>query len=156
MVYDPPIPSFGCGHNNCASPHLNLTPPLAVTDDGHQQIYRMYHIYNRNLFVCVIPSIASVGLFGESVFTRVFRSPSVIAELWFRSRRLWNSTPISRSHSTVLPTGSQQVDCMLVLSLSIASPSIPRGSSGNDAHPRISVIAFSSRVSVRGSDGEDV
>lgn len=71
MVYDPPIPSFGCGHNNCASPHLNFTPPLAVTDDGHQQIYRMYHIYNRNLFVCVIPSIASVGLFGESVFTRV-------------------------------------------------------------------------------------
>jgi len=29
------------------------------------QVYRMYYIYNKNILVCVIPSITIAGLFGE-------------------------------------------------------------------------------------------
>ena len=50
---------------------LNFVPPLEVIDDTRQQIYRMYHIYNRNLYICVIPSITTAALLGEFVLPRV-------------------------------------------------------------------------------------
>ena len=47
--------------------HPNSTLPFAVTDYVRQQVYRMYHIYDRNPFVCVLPSITIAALFGEFV-----------------------------------------------------------------------------------------
>ena len=50
--------------------HPNSKPPPAVTDDAPQQVYRMYHIYDRNPFVCVLPSVITMVLFGELVSPR--------------------------------------------------------------------------------------
>ena len=47
---------------------------LAVSDDACQQAHRMYHVYGKNLLVCIVPSITISALFGEFVFPLV---PSV-------------------------------------------------------------------------------
>ena len=67
LVCDIPTPSHGCGHNNSTSLCANSTPSLAVADDAYRQVYRMYHIYDRNPFVCVLPSITIAALFGKFV-----------------------------------------------------------------------------------------
>ena len=53
-------------------PQLNPTPPFAVTDGASRQVYRLYHIYDRNPWVCVVPSITITTLFGESIYLLVF------------------------------------------------------------------------------------
>jgi len=60
-----PIPNRGRGHRNGTSSHLKFISPPAVADGTHQQVYRMFHIYDRNRLVCIIPSITIVALFGE-------------------------------------------------------------------------------------------
>jgi hypothetical protein len=57
---------------------LRSTPPLVVTDDSCQQVYRMYYIYGRNRFafmVCIVPAIATLALFSEFGFPFVLYSP---------------------------------------------------------------------------------
>ena len=42
-------------------------PLLAITDAPRRQVYRMYHIYDKNPYVCILPSITIPALFGEFV-----------------------------------------------------------------------------------------
>lgn len=42
--------------------------PPRTSDDELEQALRMYHIYEKNPFICIIPSISIPALFGESVF----------------------------------------------------------------------------------------
>ena len=84
-VGDIPIPSRGCGRNNGAP---LLTPPLVVTDDACQQVYRMYYIYGRNRFafaLSIVPAISTLALFGEFGFSLVLYLPLFVAQLGFRS-----------------------------------------------------------------------
>jgi hypothetical protein len=93
----------------------------AVTDYMLQQIYRMYHFFDRNLLVCVVPSITTAAYFGEFVFPRVPRPPSFVTQFQFRSRRLWSDEPTSTSHNTVRHNSSGKMDYSLLLYLNIVS-----------------------------------
>ena len=55
----------------------DLRPPLVMTDGARQQIYRMYHIYDRKLSICVVPSIATAALFGEFVLPWALLRPLI-------------------------------------------------------------------------------
>lgn len=50
-------------------PPSNSIPQPVVTDDAYQQVYRTYHIYDRNLYVCILPSITIAAAFGEFVLS---------------------------------------------------------------------------------------
>lgn len=80
----------------------------------------MYHIYDKNPFVCVIPSITIAALFGE--FVCVPCSPSIVAQSRFLSHRLWSDEPISGSHNTGQPNSRAKLVFGLLLSYTIASP----------------------------------
>ena len=71
MDYDVPVPNRGWGHNHCTSSTKIPRRSLGVTDNEYRQIYRMYHIYDRNLYICIVPSIVNVALLGEFVFPLV-------------------------------------------------------------------------------------
>ena len=60
-----PTPNRGCRRHNGTSPDLKSTSPPAVADDAHKQVYRMFHIYDRNPFMCIIPLITIAALFCE-------------------------------------------------------------------------------------------
>ena len=70
-VHDTPTSIRGWGHSNCTPPP-KFTPQFTVTDHTRQQMYRMYHIYNRNPFICVVPSITTAASLGECILPLVF------------------------------------------------------------------------------------
>ena len=45
-----------------------------------QQVYRIYHIYSRNVWICIAPSMVILALLGEFVLLLVFpiRRPSSV------------------------------------------------------------------------------
>ena len=44
-------------------------PPDHLAANFQQKIYRMYHIFDKSLLACVIPSITTAGLFGNSIWS---------------------------------------------------------------------------------------
>lgn len=117
-------PSHGNGHYSGTVPRLNSAPPFAVTDDARQQVYRMYHIYNRNVWVCIVPSIVIFALLGEFVFPLVFpvRLPSPL-QLQSHSRWLWSGVPTSGAH--IQRKSSAKLVYGFLLPHTIASPYDP-------------------------------
>ena len=53
-------------------PPPKLYPAAAVTDDARQQVYRLYHIYDRNPWVCIAPSITIAALFCVFIYALIF------------------------------------------------------------------------------------
>lgn len=49
--------------------HPSPTPPLEVTDDPRKQGYRMYHIYDRNLLVCIVPFMSITASFSGFILS---------------------------------------------------------------------------------------
>ena len=92
---DIPVPNRGRGCNNGET--LSRLFTVSFSPVAHLQVYRMYHIYNKNALVCVIPSITTTGLFGEST------PPSrlLLPLTQFRSYRVRSDKPPSGSHNTV-------------------------------------------------------
>lgn len=97
LVHNTPPAKHGRGHNNRTSPTQSYSP-LAFSDDAPQQVHRMYHIYSKNLSICVIPAISVVGLFGEFGFPLV--SPAFLP-------LLRHSIAISQSPVAVWRTNSR-------------------------------------------------
>ena len=107
-------------------PLPNSTLPLIVTDDARQQIYRMYHIYNRNPYVCIVPSIITAAMLGEFVFRRVpvhpgsstsNSQPSVVVwwtNFWIPqhcpTKKQWAIGPRAPSVSHILQVPASLVD----------------------------------------------
>ena len=56
-------------------PHTTLR---TVANDLHQQAYRMYHIYDESLLVCIIPSITITAWFSEFFFPFSFHDNSIV------------------------------------------------------------------------------
>jgi len=96
----------------------------------------MYHIYDRNLFVCVIPSITITALFGEFVFPCLPFLLSFVTQLQFCSRWLWCVGPNPKPGSQLTITA--QLVYSLLLYHGIVCPCEFRQSPGNNAHTKIS------------------
>jgi len=120
--------------------HPNSTPPLAVTDDAHQQVYRMYHIYDRNPFVCVLPSITIAAFFGD-FFSLTFPVAFIVTKSRLRRLRLWRGASTSKTHAQ--PKNAVRLVHNFLLSHGIVSPRKSRRSFGNNAHIKISQFSNS-------------
>ena len=120
--------------------HPYSTSPLVVTDEACQQVYGMYHIYDRNPFVCILPLITITALFGE------FVSPTlpiafVVTKLQFCSHRLWCGAPASKIHTQ--PKSTARVVYSFLLSHGVVSPRKSRHSFGNNTHIKIAQFSNS-------------
>lgn len=78
----------------------------------------MYHIYNRNTFVCIIPSITTIGLFGELTLSH---APPFVTKLRFYSYWVCSDEPTSGSHNRFRPQGRRQLERSLLLPHTIVS-----------------------------------
>ena len=135
MVYDPPVPSRGWGHNHCTSstktPRHRLGSLTKGTDRFIECTTSMIGIYIYVSFPRLLTWLCLVSLF--SLLCPLF---AFVAQLRFHSQRGWSGDRISESHGILL----EITECLVYKRLhshNIASSCTSCTSFTKDAYPKI-------------------
>ena len=135
MVYDPPVPSRGWGHNHCTSstktPRHRSGSLTKGTDRFIECTTSMIGIYIYVSFPRLLTWLCLVSLF--SLLCPLF---TFITQLRFHSQRGWSGNRISESHRILLKI----TECLVYKRLhshNIASSCTSYKSFTKNAHPKI-------------------